>query len=467
MKNNLEEKKIMIETLQSGISEQKIDLINSLDYQSVSDELVAPIANLIADEDKGVRNCAAMFILNSQNPKFPQHIVPFVTTNEISVRNLAGEILIKLGPISVDSLINFNHQNDDDNIKFIVDVLGLIGDKRAALFVLGILSSAENDNVILACIEAMGNLKYEEAMDVLILFYDRNELYKPTIVEALGKIGSKSCVTFLMERYIYEDEVTKYSVLESLGNLGDIETYFYLLELMISVNGPLVLPLITSISKLKEKYNLDIPFDNRMKNMLMYTISEGTIENKKIAFNLIDSFDDRDILCSSLNLLGEDYELDEMIHSKIFRNSDFLYNELPKIIMQNHVNLRHILNLFLLVVNYRNEFQHSTEEFVLKIRNIVQPVSGLLNHPDEEVRKSAMEILFGLDNNSALLFVDTMLADENTWNRIRLVELLENVNDPIADNAIQKLVSDEDDMVRDRAIFVFNSKVNQLSNNVN
>jgi HEAT repeat protein len=467
MNSNLEEKTAATEIFKSGTPEDKIDFLNSLDSQKFDESLIESITNLIADDDKGVRNSAAMYILNSSNPKFPQYIVPFVSHHEIAVRNLAGEILIKLGPLSVDSLINFNHEYNDDNVKFVVDVLGLIGDSRAALFVMGILSSVENDNVILACIEALGNLKYFGSLDVLMLFYDRNELYKPSIVEALGKIGSSGCTAFLMEKYESEDEVTKYSILESLGQLGDVETYFFLLELMMNVSGPLVMPLITSISKLKEKFSLDIPFDNRMKNMLMYTISEGSIEDKKIAFNLIDSFDDKEILYSSLNLLGTDYMLDEMIRAKIFRHSDFLYHELSKIILQNPTNMRHVLNLFLQVINYKDEYKTQSEKFQLETRNIVQSVSGLLNHSDEEVRRAAMEILFCLDLNSALLFVDTMLNDENNWNRIRLVELLENINDPISENSIRKLAVDVDEMVRDRAIYAFNSKVNQLSTNVN
>lgn len=467
MKTNSVEKQKATELFSNGNAEAKIEFINNLDAGKFDAALIQPIASLIADEDKGVRNSATMFILSSQNPEFPVHVVPFVASEDISIRNLSGEILIKLGSLSVAALIQFNHQNDDDNIKFIVDVLGLIGDQRASLFILGILSSNENDNVILACIEAIGNIKYDGSVDVLMLFYDRNELYKPTVVEALGKIGSKAALNFLMERYPNEDELTQYSILESLGNLGDVDTYFFLLEQLITVSGQLVLPLITSISLLKEKYNLDIPFDNRMKNLLMFTISEGTQHHKKIAFSLIDSFEDKDILCASLKMLGEDYELDEMINSKIFRNCEYIYREISRIIQSKPENMRNVLNLFLQTINYVKEDQIMIDVSMMDIRNIVQSVSGLLTNPDEEVRREAMEILFNLDPDSALLFIDTMVTDENNWNRIRLVELLENFQSEAVDSSLQKLTNDEDEMVRDRAMFVVNSKINQLSTNSN
>ena len=467
MKENSSVKDLTLETLHSGSADQKIELINNLNQEGFDEDLISPLANLISDEDKGVRNALTMLILANRHPKFPHFIVPFVGFHDISVRNLAGEILINLGSLSVEALTEYNHENNDDNMKFVVDVLGMIGDPSAAIYTMNILSTADNDNVILACIEALGNLKYDGAVDILMLFYDRNELYKPTIVEALGKIGSKSCLNFLIDKFDSEDEVTKYSILESLGNIGDMETYFYLLELVNNVNGPLVLPLITSISMLKEKYGLDIPFDNRMKGLLIYTLAEGTHDHKKIAFNLIEDFNDKDILSSSLKLLGEDFELDELIKSKIFRNPEFIFDEITRVINHNQPNMRQVLNLFLQIINYSNEYQIEINSSAFEIRSIVHSVSGLLNHSDEEVRRASMEILFNLDVNSALLFADTMVDDENSWNRIRLIELVENINDPLVENIIRKFANDEDEMVRDRASFVLNSKINQLSTNTN
>ena len=187
-----------------------------------------------------------------------------------------------MGTLSVEPLIDFNHQDDNDTLKFIIDILSLIGDQRASLFIMGILSTTENDNVILACLEALGNIRFDGAIEVMILFYDRNELYKPTVVEGLGKIGSKTALEFLVERFPNEDELTKYSILESMGSLGDINTFFFLLEQMSEISGPMVLPLIMSLSALKKKCYLDIPFDNRMKNLLLYTIAEGTLNIKKL-----------------------------------------------------------------------------------------------------------------------------------------------------------------------------------------
>jgi HEAT repeat protein len=465
MKMNEEQKLKNIEILSNGSPEQKIDLLSTISSNELTEKLVQPIANLVSDKNKGVRNAATLLILNNPREDFAKHIVNFVSSEDIAIRNLAGEILIKLDSQAVNALIEYDHQNNDDTIKFNVDVLGQIRDPRAALFIMGIISSSENDNVILACIEAFGNIRYEGAVEVMMLFYDRNELYKPTIVEALGKIGSKEALNFLTERYPNEDELTKYSILESFGSLGDIETYFFLLEQVATVSGTLVLPLVTSISLLKERFNLDIPYDNRMKNLLMYTMSEGTAADKKIAFSLVDSFEDKEIICASLNLLGTDFELDDMIRNKVFKNADYIYHEIAKLINSNPPTLRHILNLFLATINYVNEFGVEINVSMLDLKNTVHAVSGLLDHQDEEVRRTSMEILFNLDLESALLFIDTMVNDENSWNRLRLIEILGMVPGDSFDPAIQKLAEDYDEMVRERAQYIVNLKQNQFSTN--
>jgi len=457
-KKPLQNLKEIIQNIDNTDTNTIIELLDGLNELENIDDYSESICSLLTHEDKGVRNTASMVLLSKTPENAPSYIVKFISSNDISVRNLAGEILIKFGNISVNALIEYNNDKNDDDQKFIIDVLGLIGDSRASDHILSILSASENDNVILACIEALGNIKCTEADDILFLLYERNELYKPSVVEALGKVGSKKALEFLLNKFPEEDELIKYSILESLGYIGDVDTYFFLLEQVISTHGPLVGPLITSIFLLKEKYNLDIPFDDKMKSLLMYTLQEGTPEHKKIALSLINVFSDKDILIACLKFLGEDYELDEIIRSKIYNNVNYIYDEITKVLSANPSNIRHILNLFLsVIVDYSNSGETLNIPLV-QIRNIVHSISEYLNNPDEEVRRASMEILFILDAESALLFVDSMCNDENIWNRLRLVEILETLNLPDVNIALLKLAGDPDEMVRERANEIINQR---------
>lgn len=450
--------KNIFENLENISNDALIEALYSITEEDDISDIVPQICNLISHEDKGVRNAATMVLLTHKPPRAASHLVKFISSPDISIRNLAGEILTKLGDLSIDALIEYNHDRNDDDQKFIIDILGIIANPKAANHIMEILSNTDNDNIILACIEALGNIKYKDAIDILLLFYERNELYKPTIVEALGKIGSQKALNFLLSKFNSEDELTKYSILESLGYLGDVDTYFFLLEQIMNVHGPLVWPLITSIFLLKEKYNLDIPFDDKMKSLLMYTLREGTAEHKKIALSLINMFSDKDILLACLRYLGEDYELDEIIRSKIFNNVNYIFEEIPRILSENPDNVRHILNLFLSVTSSVINEGAKSNISLMQIRNILHSVSAYLNHPDEEVRRASMEIIFNLDPDSAFLFIDSMINDENIWNKLRLIELLETINKPESTNALIRLMQDEDEMIKERAAQIVNSR---------
>ncbi|MEG8945613.1 HEAT repeat domain-containing protein [Rosettibacter firmus] len=445
--------------------DQIIDFLYALNEKENIDKYASQICSLVSHEDKGVRNAATLLILNHRPIDAPTYLVPFISSPDIAIRNLAGEILAKLGDLSIDALIEYNHDRNDDDKKFIIDLLGIIASPKAINHIIEILSTTDNDNVILACIEALGNIRYEDSIDILLLFYERNELYRPTVVEALGKIGSQKALDFLISKFNTEDELTKYSILESLGYIGDVNTYFFLLEQVMNIHGPLVWPLITSLFLLKEKYNLDIPFDDKMKSLLMYTLKEGTAEHKKIALSLINVFSDKDILIASLKYLGEDYELDEIIRSKAINNINFVFDEIPKLLNEKPENVLHILNLLLSAIEHLVNTNYLRQISLMSIRNIIHSVSEYLNHPDEEVRRASMEIIFNLDSDSAFLFIDSMINDENIWNKLRLIELLGNIDKPESTNALIRLSNDEDEMVKERALQIveFRNKINSTT----
>ncbi|NMB82540.1 MAG: HEAT repeat domain-containing protein [Ignavibacteria bacterium] len=457
----------IIELLKNDSVEEKIEVLDDLLNQENIDEFVEPVCNLVTHPDKGIRNSASLLIINHRPEKAAHYLVQLISSKDITLRNLAGELLIKLGSRAIQALIDFNCEKNSDDQKFVIDVLGLIGSSKAADHIIGIMGSSEDDNVILACIEALGNIRHQESLDILQLLYDRSELYKPFIVESMGKIGSPKACSFLLEKFHKEDDLTKYSILESLGFVGDVDTFFFLLEQVPNIHGPLVWPLITSLFILKEKYNLDIPFDDKMKNLLMFTLQEGTPEHKKTALSLINVFSDKEILVESLKFLGDDDELDEIIRTKIYKNPEYLFEEFQRIISNSNDNLRQVLNLFYSILSYLTYEGGTLELSLIQRRNIIYAMSELLNHHDEEVRKSSMETIFLLDNEAALLFIDSMIKDENMWNRLRLVELLEPINNKIAKDALLKMTDDSEDMIKERVQDLLNNQnINEIYPNL-
>ncbi|MFO7445558.1 MAG: HEAT repeat domain-containing protein [Ignavibacteriaceae bacterium] len=446
----MNESKAPIEILKSGNPEEIINLLESLEISSLNDEAFEVLCALIEDEDKGIQNALSFFLLVNYDNRTSDFLLKYISSGNIGIRNLAGDILAKLGSKSTSALIRFlSISKDNDDLKFVIDLLGLICDPRSSEKIIEILSRSENENVIIACLEALGNLKSEESIDYLVMSYEKNDLFRPNVIEALGKIGSKQALDFLNQKYLIEDDFIKFSIIESLGYIGDEETFFFLLAELNQAEGPLVWPLIASIYHLKEKFGFDIPFDEKMKNAVVQTISAGDPYYKKVAGYLVTIFEDREINLACLKIYGEDAELDEIIKSKFHEYRKDKLLDITAIIDEQPDNL---LSLLILLQEVLDNYQYNEITVTdLEYRNLIDSITKCLESADEEVRKNAMSLLFSIESNTALLFIDTMVQDDNIWNKLHLLDLICSLKYEKIKDALEILSKDENEMVSERA----------------
>ena len=287
-------------------------------------------------------------------------------------------------------------------------------------------------------------------LSLILTNYDEDEIYKPTINEALGKIGSKEALEFMINKYPLENDLTKYSIIESLGIIGNMETFFFLISELNTSEGPLVWVLINSIKQLSEKLNLDVPFDEKMRNAILATIYQANSEFKKSAIHLLKEFNDKKIVTACLTSLGEDYELDEILRTKVLQNKEQSLLVFPSLLKMKLKNSECVLNLL-------NDIIDSLEIPVtnilkgLSLRNLIDALSDYLSNSDEEARRISMNLLFRIDSKTALLFSDKMLSDDNIWNKLRFVDNLAEIEDETANKILEELTEDSEIMVSNRA----------------
>jgi len=449
--------------LQNGDQTEKIEIIDSLLYEELPDIAAQTVISLIDYEDRGVANSISMFCILNSNPNIGKYLVPYISSNDIFRRNLAGDTLIKMGSKAVPFIIEYLHScKNDDDIKFLVDVAGMIGDSSASRKIMEILKVNKNANVILACAEALGNLRCEDSIPQLITVYDMDAFYRPTVIEAMGKIGSKDALDFMVLMYDKEDEITKYSIIEGLGKIGDEGTFFFLLSELGNTSGPLLHALIGSMYALKLQYDFDIPFDERMKNAILRTISEGEQQYKKAAVHLITVFDDKETIQTCLKTYGEDAELDETIKPKFFENPNLIYPFIAETLKNIPQNIKNLLALLKEILEYEAMMGKITLSGIEQ-RDLTDILVASLENPDEEVRKLSIELLFGLSLDTALLFLDQMVQDDDIWNKLKILEYIENIQNPNVDKALQELSKDEEQMISERASFILSKRDNTLN----
>lgn len=428
----------------------KTEALYNLTFEEVDNNTVELITKLITHEDKAIRNAASNFLIQNNNSTIPALVVDYISSEDISVRNLAGEILLKKGNDSIGAICKvLPGLTNDDDIKFLVDILGLIGDKCPEDLIIDILTKNQNENVIVACIEALGNIYSEKAVDAIIPFFEKSEVLKPVVIEATGKIRTLKSLKFITEKFKSDDDLLKFTMIESLGEIGDEDTFYFLLSQLENLTGALIWPLLEAIYKLKMKHDLEVPFDEKMKKCVLETITNSEPRYQIVAAHLVTVFDDPEILYACLTIYGMDAELNEILHEKFMQNIHRILSKIHTVIDNGNKYLPQVLDILQNIIE--TDYTAIAKLNDVEKRRLTGALSETLTNPDEVVRISSAELLFKIDTETALLFLDTMISDENFWNRIRLLDMFTDLDNSVIIEALDKLANDPEEMVSEKA----------------
>ena len=213
------------------------DLISNNLINEIS---IKAFANGLLDNEIGIRDVSQRALIDTPDEfkaVAASAVAPYINMREIELRNLAGEILTKLGAASVPILLPYLKSNDPDVRKFACDILGLVGDEKIVPFVIPLLS--DNDkNVQLSAVETLGNLPATpETLNALIMVYENFEEIKSFVIEAIGKIGGENSESYLLEQLEKEkDMFLQTTIIDALSyNAKSIDISYKLLERMPNV----------------------------------------------------------------------------------------------------------------------------------------------------------------------------------------------------------------------------------------
>ncbi len=454
-----DQEKILRQSLKSSDATIRKETLESLLTVNLDKELIELVSQLFSDPDKGVRDAASMLFTFQPYDEVPAQIVKYVFSEDISIRNMAGEVLLKNGKNSVKALMSELGKGNSDDEKFIVDILGWIGDPEPTKKILEILKTSKNENVILACTEALGNIKAEEAVSdlVALLENDKDEILTPTVMEALGKIGNKEAIDHFMKVYNDQDVLTKYTIIESLGRVGDEESLGFLLNELQNADEALIGSIVKSSEQLLTTMGFEIEFSEELIKVILKALDESDESIVLAAVKLLYKYNNKEIFAAFVAIYGENDELDNMFKDKFIENYKIAFPIVVEGINDNADNIKQLLMLFKDLYKYglENGFEPLSD---MKNMELLNSLSTYVDSYDEEIRMISAELLFKINPKDALLFTDKLVEDDNIWNRLKLLELLNDVNEPEVIDLIKKLTEDSDEMVRERAESVLDEK---------
>lgn len=435
---------------QSDDINTQIEFLDEIKCEEYDPNIAAHLCSYLQKKDKGLRSALSHFFIQHKCYLVADKLTEFISSDDISLRNIAGEILISYGGFAVDSLIKFLKKTKDAiDLKFAADILAEIHDKKVEQAVLELIKQTDNENVLISYIEALGNNRSVQSVDLLILLYNQNEILKPYIINALGKIGTVKAFNFILQQYNDEDDLVKYMIIESLGDIGNEESFFFLLSELQNVTTPFIPPIVEAVYKLHVRYGFDIPFDEKVKRALLIMLNHKEADYRKVGAKLLDEFDDSEIISEALKHYGTDSEFDGVIYHKLLLNKELVLKHVNNLIKTDTPNLSSLLKLLDEFIQHEPKVIKEIDK--IQLHRLIDSISRCLKHTDEIVRLYAVELLFKLDIETAILFLDDEFLNENFWIKIRLTELLEDISHPAVYDFLEKLSEDENEMVSERA----------------
>jgi HEAT repeat protein len=212
---------------------------------TVSTDAINAFAKGLTDSDKGVRDICALGILRSPEVNLAEKaraVAPLIVQDDIEIRNLAGDVLLKLGAPAVDALYPFLADPKEDHRKFACDIIGLSNNPEAIPHVRKLLTDTD-DNVRCAAVEALGFLKASDLLGDIIAMYD-DEAVQPYVISAVGHIGGKHAQEFLLNAMKEEDEFIQIAAIDALAVCADEIGIAHKLLSTLSAASPDVQPVL-------------------------------------------------------------------------------------------------------------------------------------------------------------------------------------------------------------------------------
>ena len=300
---------------------------------------------------------------------------------------------------------------DRDVRKFITDILGDIGDKKAVKALIKGLSDAD-ENVCLASVEALGKLKDASALKPLVNILNRNDkLLSYGVIKALEGIGDASIVDVLIP-LINKSGIEK-AVIDALGTIGDIKS----LDALIAAFKDMRLrkSALCAVAGIYERNN-----EKQLREKIVFKTRAAL--NKDIITYLIDALDDFNarVRAAAIILLGWSGDMHAV--RPLFKSLD------------SEESGRIISALI--------DIGRDAEDIAIE----------KLSDGNEIVREGAARILGEIGDKKSVSALILLLGDENGHVRQTSATALGRIGDSAAAKSLIDLLSDEYPNVQEAAI---------------
>ncbi len=461
--------------LQSPLEEQRLQGLRQL-APLVNSEKFPLLYQAMGDSSWRVRKEATELFLAQKDlgDHIPEIISLLHSQDNAGLRNAAVETLTRLGKKALPFLISELTCQDHDVRKFVLDILGEIGDSTSLKYMVQALSDVDS-NVRAAAAENLGKIGAPDAVPPLLKNMETADLlFRFTILQALGQIGSHVPVQELL---VFKNEpLLRKALFDCLGRVGGVEAVPELVrglgDTMANVRQAAVMAL-EQISRMfpedVSRYLADAK-DLRVGEHLADQLENSQAKIRRASLRLLGLLKDVRFVDRILPLFASEELREEAAGVLIGMGKEASLALLPLWRQTEAYQKPYLAYVFgttrcpesfpLLLeglcsddVALRSVCAHSLGH--LGDEKAIPPLIERLRDSSQEVRASAMEALclLGRQHPATILSaLKALLSDEDPQQRMYAVNILGRIDRSESEAPILFALKDESAMVRQSAV---------------
>ncbi len=374
------------------------------------DDLVA----VLSDDNPGVKEAALNALISIGGENVARAIAPLIKTDDASLRNISIEILTQVGREGLDVIESLLGDQDDDVVKFGVDILAAIRDGKA-FGMLSRLVSHSNPNIRASVAICLGRIRAEGSVDILLkALKDKEEWVRFSAIEALGLLRSGNALEPLLDIVDMETGLTAEAAIEALSKIASTSDSTLILskiEKLLKKGRILNVEAIVELIEKAESPGSDFIPTKEFKDVYFNFFSKALEDNdKSVQLSALRGFSFlrvTDALAKILNFSNSLNEIDDDTESIIIGAvvSVIGHGRLPKIFKEElkRAGSKNIK----IIVKALGEMR--SEEAVPLLKELIDTVS---KHELREVVSALKEI--GSMDSVAVLFNALQSSDGHT-----------------------------------------------------
>ncbi|MBI5809996.1 MAG: HEAT repeat domain-containing protein [Deltaproteobacteria bacterium] len=198
--------------------------------ESRMEGLIPDMVYLLNDEDLRVKEAALNALTSIGGRPVAEAVAPLLRSQDVSLRNIGIEILGQTGSSALETIASLLEDPDDDVVKFGVDIIADISDKRALEGLLPALMEHKNPNVRASVAVCLGRHRCGSAVPLLIkALGDTEEWVRFSAIEGLGLLEARGALSPLFNVIEKDSGLVREAAFDAVSKIASHEDAIMLL----------------------------------------------------------------------------------------------------------------------------------------------------------------------------------------------------------------------------------------------